>query len=102
MRLPTSAAIVTLLLAGLTSAIASETQLSQTTLDPKMSTLPNRLRTSVASNGRGYLVAWEAAASVTSDTTTIYIRALDADGVPAQPSAVQLGLGREPRIAWNG
>ncbi|HSY49050.1 MAG TPA: hypothetical protein VLC46_09575 [Thermoanaerobaculia bacterium] len=102
MRNPAIGAILIVLFAGLASAHASETQLSQTTPDPKVSALPNRLRTSVASSGRGYLVAWEATADVSSDTTTIYIRALDADGVPAQPSAVLLGLGREPRIAWNG
>jgi hypothetical protein len=63
---------------------------------------PIRLRTSVASNGRGYVVAWEATADANSDVTSIYIRVLGADGVPLRPYPTLLGLGREPRTAWNG
>jgi hypothetical protein len=104
MRVRAAGVVVLFLLFGLTSAHgASEVQLSQTTiLDAASVALPNRLRTTVASSGRGYLAAWEGAALLSSETTTIYIRALDADGVPVQPSAVALGQGREPKIAWNG
>lgn len=63
---------------------------------------PIRLRTSVVSNGRGYVVAWEATADANSDVTSIYIRVLGADGVPLRPYPTLLGLGREPRMAWNG
>src|SRR3954447_2321913 len=79
---------------------AQPLQLSQTSagdLAPQY-----RLRTSVASNGRGYLVGWEATADVASDVTSIYIRALGPDGVPLRSSPTLLGQGREPRAAWDG
>jgi len=63
---------------------------------------PYRLRTSVASNGRGYVVAWEATSDAKSDVTSIYIRVLGPDGIPLRPSPTFLGLGREPRVVWNG
>jgi len=63
---------------------------------------PYRLRTSVASNGRGYVVAWEATGDVSSDARSIYIRVLGPDGIPLRPSPTFLGSGREPRVVWNG
>src|SRR5205807_10340530 len=71
---------------------AAETQLSQSTGGDVAP--PNRLRTSVASNGRGYLVAWEATADPQSEVRSIYIRVLGADGVALRPSPTLLGLGR--------
>ncbi|HXH41511.1 MAG TPA: hypothetical protein VNN08_22980 [Thermoanaerobaculia bacterium] len=95
-----SAAIVIVLLAGLSSAsAASEIQISDTTLNP---TPPYRLRTTAVSNGNGYLIAWEESLVADPDSTTIYIRAVGADGVPTGTMATALGTGLEPRIAWNG
>jgi hypothetical protein len=90
------------LLITLLSAIA-DAQIVQLSLDTLGDVAPPyRLRTSVASNGRGYVVAWEATADVESDVTSIYIRVLGPDGVPLRPSPTFLGLGREPRVVWNG
>src|SRR4051812_42058144 len=79
---------------------ATELQLSQTVAGDLAP--PYRLRTSVASSDRGYLVGWEATADAASAVTSIYIRVLGADGVPLRPSPTLLGLGREPRAVWNG
>ncbi|HSY49051.1 MAG TPA: hypothetical protein VLC46_09580 [Thermoanaerobaculia bacterium] len=104
MRLPTSAAIVTLLLSGLTSAIAStETQISQATLDAE----PYRLRTAVASSGSGYLVVWGASSGPNDKVRldppmTIYIGAIDDDGIPIPPFATAVGTGSDPSVVWNG
>src|SRR5438270_508379 len=87
-------------LTTLPCAIAAETQISQSTSGDVAA--PYRLRTSVASNGRGYLVAWEATADPNSDVRSIYIRVVGADGVALRPSPTLLGLGREPRAVWNG
>src|SRR5260370_37694754 len=89
------------LLTSLQSAhAATEIQLSQPSIgDLAPST---RLMTSVASNGRGYMVAWEASAGSGDEVTSIYIRALGADGVPLGPFPTFLGMGREPRAVWNG
>jgi len=76
---------------------ASETQISQAVPDP----VPNRLRLHAASSGSGYLIAWEEAATVDPDVSTIRIRAIDSAGVPlGTPTA--LGTGQEPRVVWNG
>jgi hypothetical protein len=94
-------AVVLFLLTILPSVhAATELQLSQQTLGDLAP--PYRLRTSVASNGRGYVVAWEATADSQSAVTSIYIRALGADGVPLRPYPTLLGLGREPHVVWNG
>jgi hypothetical protein len=82
------------------ASAATEVLLSQQTLGDFAP--PYRLRTSVASNGRGYVVAWEATADVESDVTSIYVRVLGGDGAPTRPSPTLLGLGREPRAVWNG
>lgn len=95
-----SAVIVLFLLVGLPVAhAATETQISQSVLDP---TTPYRFRLHAASSGVGYLVAWEEATVQNSLLTTIRIRAIDAGGVPLGTSATTLGTGREPRIVWNG
>jgi hypothetical protein len=99
MKIRPGVAVVFLLLTIVPSAIA-EIQISQLTLGDVAP--PHRLRTSVASNGRGYVVAWEATADATSDVTSIYVRVLGADGVALRPSPTLLGSGREPRAAWNG
>lgn len=96
----TGVTVVLLLAALSTGTAATEIQLSQTTLGDLAP--PYRLRTSVASNERGYVVAWEATADPVADVTSIYIRVLGADGVPLRPFPTFLGLGREPRAVWNG
>jgi hypothetical protein len=94
--------VVLFLLTSLPCAYAA-TQLIQLSQDtPGDLAPPYRLRTSVASNGRGYVVAWEATADPQSAVRSIYIRVLGADGVPLRPSPTLLGLGREPRVVWNG
>src|SRR5436305_9548002 len=101
MRIRAEVIVVFLLLISLPGAIvAAETQISQAT--PGDVAPPFRLRTSVASNGRGYVVAWEATADVGNDVMSIYIRVLGADGVPLRSSPTLLGSGREPRAVWNG
>jgi len=83
---------------------ATETQVSQTELDPE----PFRTRAVVASSGNGYLVAWGAFGDANRDNTfpnpptTIYIRAVGADGIPLQLSATAVGKGEDPSIVWNG
>jgi len=83
---------------------ATETQISQTVIDPE----PFRTRTVVASSGNGYLVAWGAVGLgsreniFTNPPMTIYIRAVGADGIPLQQSATAVGKGELPSIAWNG
>src|SRR5258706_33167 len=97
-------ALVGLLIVALPSAFAAtETQISQTTVDP----MPYRLLTAVASSGNGYLVAWGAADSplltvLNDHPMTICIRAVSADGIPLQPFATVVGTGQDPSIAWNG
>jgi len=96
--------IVLLLLVGIASATAAtETQISQTMVDPS----PYRLFTAVASSGNGYLVAWGAGVAPNIDVQggrpmTIYLRAIGADGTPIQPLPVAVGTGQKPSIAWNG
>jgi hypothetical protein len=100
----TTAVITLLLLIALPSAhAATETQISLSAIDP----VPYRFSTAVASSGNGYLVAW--GATVTSSLnvlqntgTTIYIRAVGADGTPTQPFATAVGTGQRPSIVWNG
>ena len=83
---------------------ATETQISQTVIDPE----PFRTRTVVASSGNGYLVAWGAVGAGRNEDLhntppmTIYIRAVGADGIPLQQSATAVGKGELPSIAWNG
>ncbi|MEA2338529.1 MAG: hypothetical protein QOE82_2536, partial [Thermoanaerobaculia bacterium] len=101
MRIRAAVVVGLFLLTTLPSALAAtETQLSQLTIGDFAP--PYRLRTSVASNGRGYVVAWEAAAFPEAEVTTCYLRVLGADGVPLQPFPTVLGPGREPRVVWNG
>lgn len=93
-------ALVLLVLAGLPVAqAATETQISQSVLDP---TAPYRFRLHAASSGGGYLIAWEEATVLNPDLATIRIRAIDAGGVPLGTSPTTLGTGQEPRIVWNG
>jgi hypothetical protein len=101
MKIRAGVVVVLFLLISLSSAYAA-TELEISGRTPGDLAPPYRLRTSVASNGRGYVVAWEATADAQSDVTSIYIRVLGADGVPLRPSPTLLGLGREPRTAWNG
>lgn len=61
-----------------------------------------RFGTAVASNGHGYLVAWEARKMEYWPPGTIMIRAFDEAGRPLQPVATALGGGVAPSIAWNG
>ena len=83
---------------------ATETQISQTVIDPE----PFRTRTVVASSGNGYLVAWGAVGLgsreniFTNPPMTIYIRAVGADGIPLQAAATPVGKGELPSIVWNG
>ncbi|MGA8809783.1 MAG: hypothetical protein WB973_18075 [Thermoanaerobaculia bacterium] len=96
-----AAVVVLFLLAILPCAVAAiETPLSRVT--PGDVAPPYRLRTSVASNGRGYVVMWEAAADPNDDVRSIYVRVLGADGVPLRPAPALIGSGREPRAVWNG
>ena len=81
-------------------AEAQTIQLSQETLYDLAP--PYRFRTSIATNGRGYVVAWEATPDPANEVRSIYIRVLGADGVPLRPSPTLLGSGREPRVVWNG
>ncbi|HXA16890.1 MAG TPA: hypothetical protein VN380_07860 [Thermoanaerobaculia bacterium] len=98
------AVIVLLSLIVLPSAqAATETQISQSALDP----VPYRFSTAVASSGNGYLVAWGATVTSSLDVfkdarMTIYVRAVGADGTPTQPFATAVGTGQRPSIAWNG
>jgi hypothetical protein len=100
MKIRAGLVVVLLLLTSLPCLIAAETQISQSTIADVAP--PYRLRTSVSTNGRGYVVAWEATADENSDVRSIYIRVLGADGVPLRPSPTLLGSGREPRAVWNG
>src|SRR6476469_9093230 len=100
MKIRAGLVAVLLLLTTLPCLIAAETQVSQST--PGDVAPPYRFRTSVATNGRGYVVAWAATADENSDVRSIYIRVLGADGVPLRPSPTLLGSGREPRAVWNG
>jgi len=94
--------VVLFLLTILPSAYAA-TQLLQLSQNSLGDLAPSyRFRTSVASNGRGYVVAWEATEDPQSAVRSIYIRVLGADGVPVRPSPTLLGSGREPRVVWNG
>jgi hypothetical protein len=94
-----SAVIVLVLLIGLPVAqAATETQISQSVLDP---TAPYRFRLHASSSGSGYLIAWEEASVLNTGLTTIRIRAIDAAGVPLGTTTT-LGTGLEPRIVWNG
>ena len=101
MKNRTGVLVVLFLLTSFSAMAATEIQISHS---PTLGDFapPIRLRTSVASNGRGYVVAWEAAKVATDDVTDIYIRVLGPDGVPLRPFPTLLGSGREPRVVWNG
>lgn len=62
-----------------------------------------RLSIAAASNGSGYLLAWEdRSMEAWPQSSEITIRALDASGGPLTPASTRLGFNAGPSIAWNG